>query len=217
MNPRPARSGRPAGREPEQVRSALLYAARQHFSQRDFKAVSVRELAKTAGVNPAMVNYYFGDKQGLYDAMVRESIGPLLEAIEQAEQPDTQLSLDELLHRYISILARNPWLPNLVVREVFYGSSEFRDTFVRRFAARLAAAFKQRLERDRNCSLLRKDLDPALATLSLISMAAFPFIARPVVEKTLELEVNADFAQPLIEHTLRIFHFGTNRDTEPRP
>ena len=64
--------GRPSGRDSDKVRRNLLEAARDHFLKRDFKAVSLRQIASSAGVNGAMVNYYFGGKQGLYLAMVDE-------------------------------------------------------------------------------------------------------------------------------------------------
>ncbi|MBL4819671.1 MAG: TetR/AcrR family transcriptional regulator, partial [Gammaproteobacteria bacterium] len=64
--------GRPIGGDSEKVKQKLLDAARQLFISCEFKAVSVRQIAKSAGVNGAMVNYYFGGKRGLYLAMVEQ-------------------------------------------------------------------------------------------------------------------------------------------------
>jgi TetR/AcrR family transcriptional regulator len=197
--------GRPKGRDPEAVRNALLEAARSLFSQRAFKAVSVRELAATAKVNPAMVNYYFGDKQGLYEAMVEESLGPLLEALEEGVSSGHPISAQTLFSRYVDILAANPWLPNLLVREVLYGETGFRDRYVRKFAARFAAGMSRSLGEERAQGTMREDLDPDLTLLSFISLAVFPFLARPIVEQALGLEISPEFARRWAGHSLRLF------------
>lgn len=196
--------GRPRGRDPEAVRNALLKAARTLFSRRSFKAVSVRELAAAAKVNPAMVNYYFGDKQGLYEAMVEGSLGPLLEALEEGLSSGHPISTQTLFGRYVEILATNPWLPNLLVREVLYGETGFRDSYVRKFAVRFASGMARSLSEERAQGTIREDLDPQLALLSLISLAVFPFLARPIVEQTLDLEVSAEFAKRWTRHSMHL-------------
>lgn len=205
---RPARTrpGRPRGRSPEQSRQALLDAARDLFARREFAAVSLRQIAARAKVNPAMVHYHFGGKDGLYGAMLEERFAPLLQQLEllPAERP----TLAQFLESYVRMLAANPWLPNLVVREVLYGNGSMRTLFIRRFAARAGRMVPALIDEERRAGRLRADLDPAFATLSLLSMAIFPFIGRPVVEPTLGLEMDEGFVQDWITHALRLFFEG---------
>lgn len=63
--------GRPGG---EESRARILDAAGQLFADRGYDGVSVRELAKRAGVNAAAINYHFGGKEGLYHAVIRKLI-----------------------------------------------------------------------------------------------------------------------------------------------
>lgn len=208
--PRSAKPGRPAGRKPDSVRNALLAAARKYFTSRDFSAVSVRQIALNAGVNPAMIHYYFQDKQGLYSAMLQDTIGPLLATLD-ANQHDNDartISLREFLSRYIRLISDNPWLPNLIVREVFYGNGKFRNIFIRKFAKRMGERLQDLIRQEGGKGLLRQDLDPAMAALSLISMSVFPFIARPVAENVLNLKINKSFTDDLIKHTTRLFYEG---------
>lgn len=202
-----SRPGRPSGRPPDEVRSALLAAAREQFSRRDFHTVSVRDLAHAAGVNAAMVNYYFGDKAGLYAAALQDSVGPLLDDL-QGTGPG--MSLSQFLARYIRILGTNPWLPNLVVREVLYGEGPFHQTFVERFAKRLGTALPALLRAEQASGRLRDDLDPTMAALSLLSMCAFPFIAQPVVEQGLNITMDEEFIARLTQHTLTLFYQGAD-------
>lgn len=55
------------------VRARILDAAREELAGRGFEACSVRTIADTAGVTPAMINYYFGGKRALYDRVVAEA------------------------------------------------------------------------------------------------------------------------------------------------
>lgn len=52
------------------VRNRLISAATECFAENGFKATSVRKICERAGANLAMVNYYFGSKDGLYLAII---------------------------------------------------------------------------------------------------------------------------------------------------
>jgi TetR/AcrR family transcriptional regulator, regulator of cefoperazone and chloramphenicol sensitivity len=62
-----------------ETRARLLDAARRLFAERGFEDVTVREICREAGANLALVNYYFGDKLGLYYEVVNEAIAVVRE------------------------------------------------------------------------------------------------------------------------------------------
>ncbi|HEX5768805.1 MAG TPA: hypothetical protein VFX94_11270, partial [Burkholderiales bacterium] len=55
---------------------------------------------------------------------------------------------------------------------------------------------------------LRRDLDPALTVVSLISLALFPFVSLPITSRVLGVETNEAGLEKLIAHTLRLFQRG---------
>jgi AcrR family transcriptional regulator len=59
------------------VKERILAAARGEFAARGFGAASVRTIAERAGATAAMINYYFGGKQALYDTVVADAQGRL--------------------------------------------------------------------------------------------------------------------------------------------
>jgi len=184
------------------VRGALLEAARKSFAERGFEAVSLREIAAAAGVNAAMVRYYFGNKQGLYLAILSEGAAPLLAHLERAlEQPevDGEEALREFLVQFAATMAREPWLPQLFMREVLSADGPLREEFVGRFAARGAHALQALLRRDRRQGRLAQDVEPDLGAIAVMSLAWFPFIARPLVEAVLEAPLDADLAGRLAQ------------------
>ena len=67
---------RPRSREErgDRTAQALLAAGRTAFSVVGYAAASVRDIARAAGVNPALVRYHFGSKEGLYRQVIE--VGP---------------------------------------------------------------------------------------------------------------------------------------------
>lgn len=206
------RPGRPEGAaHRETVRADLLRAARELFAKRDFTAASVREIAAAARVNPAMIHYHFGDKQGLYRAMLQETLGPVLQKVQELlvrGGRQTQTSIHDALEAVMTMLAREPWVPRLIVREVLAEEGPFRELFIREFAAKGVGRVPQLLEHEIADGRVRKDLDPTLGALSFVSMAVFPFIALPVAEKVFGIRMTDAFTKRLVDHSTRMFYEG---------
>lgn len=59
-------------RAPDATRAKLLGAAGHMFAERGYQGTTVRDICSRAGVNVALVNYYFGGKQGLYSAVLHQ-------------------------------------------------------------------------------------------------------------------------------------------------
>jgi AcrR family transcriptional regulator len=68
------RSGRRPGKQ--DTREAILAAAREVFAERGYDGASIRAIATSAGVDPALVHHYFGTKEQLFTATVRAPIDP---------------------------------------------------------------------------------------------------------------------------------------------
>jgi AcrR family transcriptional regulator len=80
-------AGRPRGRRPgaSGTRETILAAARARFAARGYDRTRMRDVAEDAGVDAALVHYFFGSKDGLFVAAMElpvrpaEVIGPLLD------------------------------------------------------------------------------------------------------------------------------------------
>ncbi len=196
------------------VREALLHAARNYFSTRGFQQASLRKIAAEAQVNPAMVHYYFGNKQGLYIAMLSETATPLIEELERLNARDAgREGLQEFLRHYARTLLAQPWLPNLLVREVLFQEGEVRDDFIARFASRVSAALRGLVGRDVESGELPPHIDPALGSLGILSLILFPFIAQPAVERVFHQHIDEPFVERLTRHTVALF-YGTANENE---
>jgi TetR/AcrR family transcriptional regulator len=192
------------------LRERMLEIALREFSAHGFRGVSMTTIAKGAGATPAMVHYYFGTKKGLYEAVLQHALGPILARLQAASEPP-QAGADQLpsfVHGYMSLLANNPLVPLLIVRDVLSPGGEMRDTFVQGFAGRGARGVRDLVRHAQALGTLRADLDPDYAALSLLSMAVFPFVGHPVAGQVLNYSIDPDRIAELAEHTLQLFYNG---------
>ncbi len=206
------RPGRPA-QEPggPDVRDRLLEAAGALFAQRGFNEVPIREIARAAGVTPAMIHYYFEDKQGLYDAMLQRALARILERVRTVTAAGGGGSdgIAGLLEVVVGALAAEPWIPPLILREVLSEEGRFRERFIEGYASQIAQLVPALVRREIEAGRFRASLDPKLAFVSLIGMTAFPFVARPVIERVLGLTYDDAFRRRFIDHTRRLFVEGS--------
>jgi AcrR family transcriptional regulator len=203
---RSARPGRPAADKGVEAREALLAEASRLFALHGADGVSLRRIAKAAGVTPAMIHYYFGSKEGLYDAMLARTFARVVSRVRTAMSRGGGLA--DLLDVLIEAFAAEPWIPTLVVREVLTEGGRFREQFIRDYASHMAEILPGLIRREIKAGRFRRDLDPTLAFLSLIGMTVMPFVARPVIERVLDIEYDESFLSHLAEHTHAMFIQG---------
>jgi AcrR family transcriptional regulator len=89
-------------KEAQKTRQRLLEAAEELFAQQGFDGTAIRDITTKAGCNQAAVNYYFGDKQELYEELFRRRLCEMresrLKAIETIMQDKP--TLEKLFHAY---------------------------------------------------------------------------------------------------------------------
>src|SRR4051794_27039072 len=66
----------PRKRDADATRAAILDAAKEHFARSSYEGVYLRDIAAEAGVDAALINRYFGGKDGLFAAALKDSIRP---------------------------------------------------------------------------------------------------------------------------------------------
>ena len=89
---------------PSTTKERLLQAACGIFAEKGFRDATVAEICKTAHANIASVNYYFGDKEKLYDAVWHCAFSLATEAYPLDGGLPENPSIEDYLHRYASAI-----------------------------------------------------------------------------------------------------------------
>ena len=179
--------GRPSTRGVEggerDVRGALLDAAIACFVRKGIAATSLREIAREAHVTPALLNYYFGDKAQLQEAMVNERVIP---AVSRIRAPLEQAGADpaDLIGGFVAgvgqVAAAHPWLPPLWVREILCEGGALRDVLFEQIGPAIPQMMAKRFAAAQARGELNPDLDPRLLMVSLIGLTLFPIAGAPI-------------------------------------
>ena len=205
--------GRPDAQSDGNVREALLDAARQLFLDDGFEKTTARRIAQAAHTTPAMIHYYFGDKAGLFHAMLEETIAPLRARLAEGIASDAaDVDPRTLMEMQMRLVAANPWIPKVILNEVLAHSGHLRSLFIRDVAGRHMPMLMRLFEEAQRRGKVRSEIDPSLAALSFISLCMFPFIARSVIEPVFGLHIDSASIEQLVQHTTTLFMHGVARD-----
>lgn len=188
MNSKTIEGFRPQGRPPKDgsvdIRMKIMEAAVDLFACQGYAATPIREIADRVGVNPAMIHYYFGNKESLLHAALEQSLEPLTEAVKEMQNKQ-EAPLLEIVSMIFDAFSKQPNLPVLMAREVLLPGGAAQDDFARNFAPRLGGALPALLGAEQARGRMRKKADPRLTAQLLFGLCIFPFISRSLAEPIL--------------------------------
>lgn len=152
-------------------------AARIVFTKKGYAATRTRDIAEEAGLNLALLNYYFRSKEKLFQQVMIEKVQMIFSVLFPiANDPGTNLSekIELLVGNYISLLQKNPDLPLFVLSEIRNNPEHFQNK-VGINMLRESSLVKQIVEK-------RPDINPIQFLISLLGMTIFPFVASPLLQ-----------------------------------
>jgi len=202
---------RKAGRPQEtlDVRAALIQHARDLFVIQPYDKVSTRLIAERAGVNIAMIRYYFGSKAGLFEAMLRETLRPMQLQMQKLVQDSNHENFLDLMRTYYKEMVKVPKFPRLIAQVMNMPPSEVQRKLLEKvFVDVTKPAQDVIFEKLMEQGVLKEGMDPKLCRVSYISLMVFPFIAPPPLLALHGVELNEEFLNRLIEHNIQLMTEG---------
>jgi AcrR family transcriptional regulator len=200
------------------VRERLLEAATELAAARGFETCGLREIAARARVSPAMVSYYFGDREGLGEALYKrafERVSARIQTLIEAPDFERRDSLDELVELHVAAMTADPWLPKLIASELLaHGASPLRSRLFRDLTRGPLMTMVGWLEEEQRQGRLRADVDARWMAISIASVCAFPFLILPIVGRELGLSLEDGFSEKLVAHTQRFLAHGLRTRSE---
>lgn len=163
----------------------IVEAAIPLFAMRGVAAVSVKEVAEAAGVNIALISYYFGGKENLYSFILEQQLSVLdgmLETIDQEETcPVTKIK--RVARAIVNEHRKHPYLDRLFYSEVTNPTKCF-DSIVRKAADKLHRFLRECVVNAMSAGQFRSGLQPDFAAVSLIKILNLSFICLLLPDST---------------------------------
>ncbi|MCV2370952.1 TetR/AcrR family transcriptional regulator [Roseateles oligotrophus] len=185
------------------VPERLLLAAKQFFLSDEYHQVSTRRIAEAAQVNTAMIRYYFGNKEGLYEEMIRAALTPILDALD-SDALTTRQGYIDYLRTYYRTMSATPELPKLMFKVVALSQGPGR-RFVQQLLERGQKRGARRLDEMQQSGQLQAGLDPDLLRLAFTSLAMMPMLLKENFEAQMERPMDEAFLDRLADFNGQMF------------
>jgi len=181
----------------------VLEAARDIFQKKGFFGARMDEIANKAGVNKALLHYYFRSKEKLFDKIFQEALGEFIHKVVSVLNGD--LPLDVKIYRtvdmYSNMLSHNKDLPLFVLSTL----QENPDLMIRMIKS-TQGEFLPNLSRqlqDENLAGNITKISTHEFFINLVSLTIFPFLVQPVMMGAFNLE-EEDFKQMINERRRKV-------------
>jgi AcrR family transcriptional regulator len=163
-------------------------AARLVFHRKGFAATRTRDIADEAGINLALLNYYFRSKEKLFKIIMSESMATFVKSIAVVFN-DVDSTLEQkivlLSDKYISMLQENPSLPIFILGELQQNPDLLLDQFSIKQMVMNSSFLQQFNEAVQQGRV--QAIHPLHFIMNLMSLIVFPFVASPMIKKLGEL------------------------------
>jgi TetR/AcrR family transcriptional regulator len=187
------------------------------FIRRGTAGARMQEIAEEAGVNQALLHYYFRSKDRLAERVYLEAAGQLVQALVPLFSTETTLEelIGSFVHRYIETVRQMPFLPAYVLAEMHHHPERIPALFAHATGSGLDAVGTAALSRLRRMLDARvadgtlRPVTPRQLFVNVLSLVVFPFAARPVIAAALHLD-DAGFDRFLEERRAELPSFILN-------
>ena len=163
-------------------------AARKVFHQKGFAGTRTRDIAEEAGINHAMLNYYFRSKEKLFEMVMMETMAQFFKGVNLMLN-DESTSLDEkidlIVSNYVDLLLKEPELPTFILNEVRPNPQAFVEQNPIKEALTHSVLTRQYAEAVARGEITEPNLIQAI--LNVIGLVIFPFIAKPILTSIINI------------------------------
>ena len=190
----------------EPLPARLVKAALDCFLADDYHNVTTRLIAERAGANASMIRYYFGSKEGLYEAMLRETMEPLLAVLDKPMFSSVD-GFGGFLCLYYETMSARPELPRLLLRLLTHKQGPGRQ-FMRQLLQRGRKRAARKVSELKAKGQVASAADPDVVRMAFVSLAMTPMLLKDIFEEQMERPMDAVFLHRLAEFNGRLFTAG---------
>ena len=166
----------------------ILEAAKKVFIQKGLDGARLEEIALEAGINKALLHYYFRSKEKLFETIFDQmvsKIAPDFSVIVESKSPIEE-KIELFVHRYIDFVSENPQLPLFMIIEVNRNPQRMKDVLGQTQNFNKIQQFAYQMLTEMQVGRI-KSFNPLHLMLNIMSLCIFPFIAKPVIQAILQV------------------------------
>jgi AcrR family transcriptional regulator len=179
-----------------QTEQRILDAARTVFIKHGTAGARMQEIAQEAGVNQALLHYYFRSKERLAQAVFQQMAARLFPALVQTLGGDAPIDekIDRLVEIYLENLSHNPFLPGYLLSELHHHPERVSHLLAlagggdpSQVMGPILRKLGQQIDDAVRAGTMRP-VAPEQLVANIISLCIFPFAARPMISAVFSMD-----------------------------
>lgn len=193
---------------PLDTEQKILEAAKKVFHRKGFEGARMQEIADEAGINKALLHYYFRSKEKLFEAVFKDAFLKLMGQAKSVFYSDAPLKekIQEFLSHYLGMLSEHSYIPWFILNGMYERPGLLKALFDK-------AEFSPPQLMEQLRSQIRKEygteINPFHIWLNVLSLSIFPVVAKPLIREIFQLPEEA-YQQILEQRKTEVPRFITN-------
>jgi len=198
---------------PDPVRARLLKAALECFLGDEYHKVTTRLIADKADANVSMIRYYFGNKEGLYEEMIRDTLSPMLDVLD-GQMLSSAASFGDFLRLYYETMSARPEFPKLILKVLALNQGPGR-RFIQQLLERGRTRGARKVANLKTQGEIAPSIDPDILRMAFVSLAMMPMLLKDIFEEQMGRPMDAAFLARMADFNGRLFAAGLAPDATP--
>ena len=192
----------------------IFDAAQKVFIEKGFNGARMEEIAKEAGINKALLHYYYRTKEKLFSAIFAKVFNHFVPKIVTFIESDVSLfdKIRFFVDTYMDLILKNPYIPNFIISEINRNPDNIAELIGNIIGEKPNNAF------DKLSKVIRIEVEkgnirpiaPEQLIVNLIGLCVFPFIARPIIQAIIFKNDKKSYQQFLENRKKEIAEFIIN-------
>lgn len=192
----------------------IMNAAIELFAEKGFEGSSIRDLAARADVNVAMVNYYFGSKDKLFEAIVEYKASFMRGKMDEIEANTTITEIEKIdliIENYVAKILSNPSFHRILHQELLVGDRDAMHENIVKVFVRNITTLRNIIELGIKKKIFKK-VDPELTMATLIGTINQVMLSKAMCNMLMHRDGNFDpytdlaFRERLTKHLKQVIH-----------
>jgi AcrR family transcriptional regulator len=168
--------------EQAQTEEHIKETAKKVFFQKGLVNATTQQIADEAGVNRALIHYYFRSRDQLFKLVLDEAINETRQKVDSIFESDEafKVKISKYLDVFIDRNAKYPYIQNFIITEIMQDPEKMKEHFSRKrihLSKHIAGPLKNEIE-----SGGMQPVDPEHFIVNMMSMCSYPLIAKPFIQ-----------------------------------
>tara|TARA_R110002049_G_scaffold188124_5_gene356406 strand:+ start:2534 stop:3148 length:615 start_codon:yes stop_codon:yes gene_type:complete len=165
----------------ENTEEQILDAAKNVFQAKGMDGARMQEIADKAGINKAMLHYYYRSKQLLFEAVFKNAFSLLAPQLNAILNDDSSIEekIKNFTSNYISFIIKHPYLPNFIIQEL-NRNQDFILKLKENKGFPNLEKFKRLVDEEVENGII-KPISAEQLFINILALNVFPFVAKPLI------------------------------------